>query len=75
VFKLAAPQLGRCPLGASNTRNEINCFEPWIGYVEPGTFPTTPSVTIRIDKNFDDEMRDLQAGSSSDLVAAKKDLL
>ena len=42
---------------------------------EPDTFPTTPSDTIRIDNNFDDEMRDLQAGSSSDLVAAKKDLL
>jgi hypothetical protein len=46
-----------------------------MGYIEPGTFPTTPSVTIRVDNNFDDEMRDLQAGSSSDLVAANKDLL
>jgi hypothetical protein len=63
------------PLGPSNIRNEIIVVNRGLGYVEPGTFPTTPSVTIRIDNNFDDEMRDLQADSSSDLVAAKKDLL
>jgi hypothetical protein len=63
------------PLGPSNTRNEIIVLNRGLGYVEPGIFPTTPSVTIRIDYNFDDEMRDLQADSSSDLVAAKKDLL
>jgi hypothetical protein len=58
------------PLGPSNTRNEIIVLNRGFG-----TFPTTPSVTIRIDYNFDDEMRDLQADFSSDLVAAKKDLL
>jgi hypothetical protein len=63
------------PLGPSNTRNEIIVLNRGLGYVEPGIFPTTPSVTIRIDYNFDDEMRDLQADFSSDLVAAKKDLL